>query len=98
MGEGNVIELISPVGYPRVEEQAARKPLGTPVGRRLGFIWNQYQTTRNFWPRLERAVEAACKPASVKRAYKENTWTPLDKAQFGELAAAVDCLVIGVGA
>jgi len=93
-----VIELISPVGYPRVEEQAARRTLGTPVGRRLGFIWNQYQTTRNFWPRLERAVEAVCKPASVQRAYKANTWTPLDKARFGELAAAVDCLVIGVGA
>ena len=93
-----MIELVSPIGHPRVESQARRKALGTPVGRRLGFIWNQYQTTRNFWPRLERAVEAVCKPASVKRAYKANTWTPLDKAKFGELAAAVDCLVIGVGA
>src|SRR6187551_1226740 len=72
--EGNVIELISPVGYPRVEEQAPRKTLGTPVGRRLGFIWNQYQTTRNFWPRLERAVEEVCRPSAVTRAYKANTW------------------------
>ena len=93
-----MIELISPVGFPRLEQQAARKRLGTPVGRRVGFIWNQYQTTHNFWPRLERAVEAACKPAAVARAYKANTWTPLGAAQFGELAAAADYLVIGVGA
>jgi hypothetical protein len=93
-----VIELISPLGYPTVQEQAARKRLGTPVGRRLGFIWNQYQTTRNFWPRLERAVEEVCKPTTVKRAYKENTWTPLDELRFAEMAAAVDYLVVGVGA
>jgi hypothetical protein len=93
-----VIELISPLGHPKIEEQAARKRLGTTEGRRLGFIWNQYQTTRGFWPRLERAVEAACHPESVRRAYKENTWTPLDKARFAELAAAVDFLVVGVGA
>ena len=93
-----MIELVSPVGHPRVAQQARRKSLGTPVGRRLGFIWNQYQSTRNFWPRLERAVEDLCKPAAVQRAYKSNTWTPLDRAQFGELAAAVDYLVIGVGA
>lgn len=93
-----MIELVSPVGIPRVETQAERRPLATPVGKRLGFIWNQYQTTRQFWPRLERAVEALCRPSAAERAYKSNTWTPLDAAQFGELAAAVDCLVIGVGA
>jgi hypothetical protein len=93
-----VIELISPIGHPRVEEQAARRRLDTPIGKRLGFIWNQYQTTRNFWPRLEREVEALCKPPAAQRAYKSNTWTPLDAKQFGELAGAVDCLVIGVGA
>ena len=93
-----MIELVSPVGYPRFEAQAQRRFLDTPVGRRLGFIWNQYQTTRNFWPRLERAVEDLCKPPVVRRAYKSNTWTPLDATQFGELSAAVDYLVIGVGA
>lgn len=93
-----MIELVSPVGYPRFEAQAQRRFLDTPVGRRLGFIWNQYQTTRNFWPRLERAVEDLCKPPVVQRAYKSNTWTPLDTTQFGELSAAVDYLVIGVGA
>jgi hypothetical protein len=93
-----VIELISPLGYPNIEEQAERKRLGTAVGRRLGFIWNQYQTTRNFWPRLERSVENVCSPQDVKRAYKENTWTPLDKARFAELTAAVELLVVGVGA
>jgi hypothetical protein len=93
-----VIELISPLGYPKIEKQAERRRLGTAVGRRLGFIWNQYQTTRNFWPRLERAVENVCSPQDVQRAYKENTWTPLDKARFADLTAVVDCLVVGVGA
>ena len=93
-----MIELISPVGYPRVEEQAARRTLGTPVGRRLGFIWNQYQTTRVFWPLLERAIEDACRPSAVERAYKSNTWTPLEKDRFGALSAGADYLVIGVGA
>jgi hypothetical protein len=96
--EVDVIELVSPVGYPRVEAQAQRRALDTPVGRRLGYIWNQYQTTRNFWPRLERAVEALCQPPAVTRAYKNNTWTPLEPQRFAELAGAVDYLVIGVGA
>ena len=93
-----MIELVSPVGHPRVAEQVRRKSLGSPVGRRLGFIWNQYQTTRNFWPRLERAVEDVCKPTAVQREYKGNTWTPLEPEKFGALAGAVDYLVIGVGA
>ena len=93
-----MIELISPVGIPRIEQQARRRSLDTPVGRRGGFIWNQYQTTHNFWPRFERAFEALSRPQSVERAYKSNTWTPLDPAQFDALAASVDYLVIGVGA
>jgi len=93
-----VIELISPVGHPRVQAQAERRRLDTPVGRRVGFIWNQYPATRNFWPRLERALEDLCQPSLVQRAYKTNTWSPLDKASFREIASAVDYLVVGVGA
>ena len=93
-----MIELISPVGHTPVVAQAERRVLDTPVGRRVGFIWNQYQATRQFWPRLERAVEDLCRPAAVHRAYKSNTWTPLDKTRFAEIAAAADYLVIGVGA
>ena len=93
-----MIELISPLGHPRVEAQAVRKQLATLEGRRVGFIWNQYPATRHFWPHLERAVEELCKPASMQRAYKSNTWTPLEPAQFGTLAAEVDYLVVGVGA
>ena len=94
-----MIELVSPIGHPRIVEQAERRALGTPVGKRLGFIWNQYQTTRNFWPRFERAVEEQCRPpVAAQRAYKSNTWTPLEATRFGELTAAVDYLIIGVGA
>ena len=93
-----MIELVSPTGHPRIEAQAERRALDTPVGKRVGFIWNQYQVTRNFWPRLERALESLCHPPSVQRAYKSNTWTPLEKPKFAEIADAVDYLVVGVGA
>ena len=93
-----MIELISPLGYPRIEAQAQRRALDTPVGRRVGFIWNQYQATRHFWPRLERALEELCKPASTERAYKSNTWMPLEAAKFSALADSVDYMVVGVGA
>jgi hypothetical protein len=93
-----LIELISPVGYPRVQHQAQRRTLATPVGMRVGIIWNQYQATRQFWPRLESALEELAKPASVQRAYKSNTWMPLESAKFSALAESVDYMVIGVGA
>ena len=93
-----MIELVSPIGYPRVEAQAERRVLDTPVGKRVGFIWNQYPVTRNFWPRLERALGTQCNPPSVQRAYKSNTWMPLEKPKFEALAAEVDYLVVGVGA
>ena len=93
-----MIELVSPLGYPRVEAEAPRRALETPIGRRVGFIWNQYPVTRQFWPLLERALEDLCGPAAVERAYKSNTWMPLERDRFGELKAQVDYLVVGVGA
>ena len=96
--ESDMLELINPVGYPRMQIQAERRSLDTPVGRRVGFIWNQYPATRGFWPRLERALEALCKPAQIERAYKTNTWAPLEAAKFKHIAGAVDYLVVGVGA
>lgn len=93
-----MIELVSPKGYPRVEAQAERRALDTPAGKRVGFIWNQYSVTHNFWPRLERALEKITEAPSVRRAYKTNTWTPLEKPKFDALAAEVDYLVVGVGA
>ena len=93
-----MIELVSPLGYPRTEVQAERRALDTPVGKRVGFIWNQYSVTQNFWPRMERALEKLTEASKVTRAYKTNTWTPLDKPKFDALAAEVDYLVVGVGA
>lgn len=93
-----MLELVSPLGYPRVEAQAERRALDTAVGRRVGFIWNQYPVTRQFWPRFEQALEDVAGPASIERAYKTNTWMPLEAQRFGDLAASVDYVVIGVGA
>ena len=93
-----MLEVLSPVGYPPVHEIAKRRALDTPIGRRVGFIWNQYQTTKGFWPRMEQALEAICKPAEIRRAYKNNTWSPLDKSRFDDLVDSVDYLVVGVGA
>jgi hypothetical protein len=98
MKENEVIELVSPLGHPRVQAQAARRVLEILAGRSVGFIWNQYQATGNFWPRLERALEELCRPRAVARAYKANTWSPLEKERFRELARGADYLVVGVGA
>jgi hypothetical protein len=93
-----MIQLVSPIGHPRTQAQTPVKRLESPLGLRLGFVWNQYQTTRGFWPRLEAAVEAVCRPSSVERAYKGNTWMPLEQDRFRDLSARADYLVIGVGA
>jgi hypothetical protein len=93
-----MLDLVDPVGYPPVHAQAKRRVMDTPVGRRVGFIWNQYQTTKGFWLLMEEALQKVCSPSAVRRAYKGNTWSPLDKTQFDELAGSVDYLVVGVGA
>ena len=93
-----MIELVSPIGHPRQEQQAERRPLETPFGKRMGFIWNQYQTTQGFWPRFEQAFESLVKPLAVERAYKSNTWTPLEAERFSGLSRSVDYLIVGVGA
>ena len=93
-----MLELISPVGHPRKEAQASRRSLATPVGQRMGFIYNQYPVTLGFWALLERELEALCTPPQIERAYKSNTWAPLEPAKFKQLADAVDYIVVGVGA
>ena len=93
-----MLELVSPLGHPRIQSQAQRRALDTPVGRRVGFIWNQYPVTAGFWHRFERAFEEQGKPAGITRAYKNNTWAPLEPAKFKEVAAEVDYFVVGVGA
>lgn len=93
-----MLELISPLGRPPLGTQAARTRLESVTGRSVGFIWNQYPATRGFWPHFERAIEALCKPKHVERAYKSNTWMPLETERYAELAKSVDYLIIGVGA
>ena len=41
---------------------------------------------------------ALVKPLAVERAYKSNTWTPLDAERFSGLSRSVDYLIVGVGA
>jgi hypothetical protein len=93
-----MIELISPRGRAPEAARTTGKRLDTVAGKRVGFIWNQYPATRGFWPHLEREIEAQAGAGRVARAYKSNTWMPLEAPRFSELATAVDCLVIGVGA
>ena len=93
-----MLELVNPVGIPRREAQAQRRSLDTPIGRRVGFIWNQYPTTKGFWAHFERALEALCTPSHVARAYKPNTWSPLAPETFKEISGDVDYFVVGVGA
>ena len=93
-----MLELINPVGIPRMQAQASRRVLDTPAGKRMGFIYNQYPATLGFWAQFEKALETLCKPPQIERAYKANTWAPLEPAKFNHLAAAVDFIVVGVGA
>ena len=93
-----MLELVDPVGRPRVQSQAQRRALDSTTGKRVGFIWNQYPVTRGFWPHLERELEGLCKPVKVERAYKNNTWAPLEADKFKQIAESVDYLVVGVGA
>jgi hypothetical protein len=96
--EAKMLELINPVGYPRIQAQANRRSLDTPVGKRLGFIYNRYPATLGFWAQLERALEDLCRPPHIERAYKSNTWAPLEPEKFRQIADAADYLVVGVGA
>jgi hypothetical protein len=96
--EDEMLELVNPVGHPRIQAQASRRTLDTPVGRRMGIIYNQYPVTLGFWAKLELALEEICKPPRIERAYKANTWAPLDAAKFKQVADAVDYMVVGVGA
>ena len=93
-----MLELVNPVGYPRIQAQASRRSLDTLVGRRLGIIYNQYPVTRGFWARLEHDLDSLCKPSKIERAYKTNTWVPLEADKFKQIADAVDYFVVGVGA
>jgi len=93
-----MLELISPVGHSRIEAQASRRTLATPVGQRMGVIYNQYPVTLGFWALLERELEALCNPPQIERAYKTNTWAPLEPVKFRQIADAVDYFVVGVGA
>ncbi len=90
--------IVSPIGHARVEPQIERRQLGNPIGRSIGFLWNQYPTTLNFWPRLEQALKTLGKPSNIQRAYKKNTWMPIEQDLFLDLTARVDYFVVGVGA
>jgi hypothetical protein len=98
--ENNMSEfvVISPLGRARSEPHAEMKRLASVVGRKVGFLWNQYPTTKDFWEQFEQALALAGRPSEVQRAYKKNTWMPLEKNRFTELAAQVDYFVVGVGA
>jgi hypothetical protein len=93
-----MIELISPRGRVPEAARTTRRRLDTVAGKRVGFIWNQYPATRGFWPHLEREIEAQAGAGRVVRAYKSNTWMPIEAPRFSDLLTEVDCLVIGVGA
>ncbi len=94
----NAFTVVSPLGEARSEPHAEKKHLGSAIGRKAGFIWNQYPTTKDFWEQFENAITLLGKPPEVQRVYKKNTWMPLEKDRFIELTAQVDYLVVGVGA
>ncbi len=93
-----MLQAYSPVGFPAAGSSKVRRHLESLRGKKIGFLWNQYNTTQRFWPRFEEAVVAKNEPGAIVRAYKENTWTPLAGEKLLEFLLNVDCAVVGVGA
>ena len=93
-----MLQAYSPIGFPAAGVNKARRNLDSLHGKKIGFLWNQYNTTQRFWPRFEEAVVARNEPGAVLRAYKENTWTPLAGDKLREFLLGIDCAVVGVGA
>jgi len=93
-----MLQVYDPMGLPASHAMKKRKTLSTLLNRRVAFVWNQYASTKRFWPALEKAVEALYEPIAVQRIYKENTWSPAERVQLGKALADSDYLVVGVGA
>lgn len=93
-----MLQVYDPMGLPPSHAKKRRKTLSTLLNRRVAFVWNQYASTKRFWPELERAVDALYEPIAVQRIYKENTWSPAERDQLDKTLADSDYLVVGVGA
>lgn len=93
-----MLQVYDPVGLPPAPAAKERRTLPTLVGAKVGFVWNQYASTRRFWPELEKAVAALYEPASTRRVYKDNTWNIAERDKLGAALAESDYLIVGVGA
>lgn len=93
-----MLQVYDPTGLPPSHGSKQRKALSTLVGSRVAFVWNQYASTKRFWPEFEKAVEAVYEPVAIQRIYKENTWSPAERNKLDGLLAEADYLVVGVGA
>lgn len=93
-----MFQVYDPVGVAATASAKNRRNLETLNNKNIGFVWNQYVSTKRFWPEFEKSVEALYQVSEVQRIYKENTWSPAPREKLLKLLEDVDCLIAGVGA
>ena len=93
-----MIQIYDPVGKPVSRATKSQQGLSSLSARKVGFVWNQYQSTTRFWPEMEGMVASFYEPSDIRRVYKENTWSPAPPEKLRELMEESEYLVVGVGA
>ena len=92
------IRLFDPVCAPEVIARGEERRLESLSGKKIGFVFNQHNSGKEFWTTLEKQIETSLKPEAVHRVYKTNTWAPAPKADLDELLRNTDDAIVGVGA
>jgi hypothetical protein len=93
-----VIGVFNPVG--EVAQSKVKHPVGlsSMEGKRVGFVCNHHPAITELWAHLEKNIERDLQPSAVRRVDKNNISMPQPAAELAQLAAAVDYVVVGVGA
>ena len=94
-----VLRVLDPLGeINKAPEGKPMRVLEALAGHRAGLLWSKHAASVDFWPELERVVEASFRPSAVHRLYKRSTWNPASPAEVEDFARQVDYAIVGVGA
>ena len=93
-----MIQFLDPVGNPNLPDTKLQREISTLSGKRVCLVWNQYASTRHFWPKFENAITTLYEPKDIHRIYKSNTWSPAPSTELTDAMTQSDYVVAGVGA
>jgi hypothetical protein len=93
-----MIKLYDPVGEIGPIARVAPSRLETFERGRIGYVFNHHPAAEEVWTRLEQNIGRILRPESVARIDKANVAISVPRPQLEELAARVDCVLVGVGA